>query len=85
MVVGGFVGANVGYWIGHLAGWSKNAEWPFQIGGGDGAIGLSIGMSILGVFLSGLALALLDAPTHKEEKRCSGKQFAPRLSKAATQ
>lgn len=61
MVLGGFVGAYVGYWIGHLAGWSENAEWPFQIGGGDGAIGLSIGISVLGVFLTGLALSLPSA------------------------
>lgn len=58
MVLGGFVGAYLGYWIGHLAGWSENAKWPFEIGGGDGAIGLSIGVSVLGVFLTGLALAL---------------------------
>lgn len=58
MVLGGLAGAYVGYWLGHLAGWSENAEWPFKIGGGDGAIGLSIGVSVLGVFLSGLALAL---------------------------
>lgn len=61
MVLGGFVGAYVGYWLGHLAGWSENAEWPFQIGGGDGAIGLAIGMSVFGVFLTGLALALPSA------------------------
>jgi hypothetical protein len=61
MVLGGFVGAYVGYWIGHLAGWSENAEWPFRIGGGDGAIGLSIGVAVVGVFLTGLILALPSA------------------------
>jgi Protein of unknown function (DUF3592) len=58
MVLGGFVGAYFGYWIGHLAGWSENADWPFKIGGGDGAIGMSIGMSVLGVGLVGLMLAV---------------------------
>ena len=51
MVLGGVVGAYLGYWIGYWAGWSTDAEWPFQVGGGTGAILLSIGMSVLGVFL----------------------------------
>lgn len=51
MVVGGFIGAYAGYWIGHLLGRSADAEWPFRVGGGTGAIVLSIAMSVLGVFL----------------------------------
>ena len=38
-----------GYWIGHALGWSRNAEWPWSIGGGGGAIALSIGMSVVAV------------------------------------
>lgn len=51
MVVGGFIGAYAGYWIGYLLGWSSDAEWPFRVGGGTGAILLSIAMSVLGVAL----------------------------------
>jgi len=38
LVLGGVVGGYAGYWIGHLAGWSSNADWPWNIGGGTGAI-----------------------------------------------
>jgi len=54
----GVVGAWVGYWIGHLAGWSQDADWPGQIGGGSGAILLSIGASVLFVFLAGALVFL---------------------------
>ena len=53
MVLGGVVGGYFGYWIGHLAGWSSDAEWPFKIGGGTGAILVSIGLAVLGVLLVG--------------------------------
>jgi hypothetical protein len=49
----------VGYWIGHAAGWSQNAEWPRKIGGGDWAILLSIGVSVLFVLIAGLVVFLL--------------------------
>ena len=49
LVAIGVVGAWAGYWIGHAAGWTTNAEWPFQIGGGERAIGLSIALSFLSV------------------------------------
>lgn len=52
-VVAGFVGAWAGYWIGHALGWSENAVWPWQIGGGDRAILLSIVVSIGSVFAVG--------------------------------
>ena len=42
LVVIGIIGAWVGYWIGHAMGWTTDAVWPYQIGGGDRAIGLSI-------------------------------------------
>ena len=49
LVLIGIVGAWVGYWIGHALGWTTNAEFPLKIGGGDRAIGLSIGVSFLSV------------------------------------
>jgi hypothetical protein len=49
LVLVGIVGALVGYWAGHFIGWSRDAEFPFRIGGGQGAILLSIGMSFLSV------------------------------------
>jgi hypothetical protein len=53
MVLGGVVGGYFGYWIGHLAGWSTDADWPFKIGGGTGAIAMSIGLAVLGVLIVG--------------------------------
>jgi MFS family permease len=41
-IVAGIVGGWVGYWIGHAFGWTTNAVWPWQVGGGDRAIFLSI-------------------------------------------
>jgi len=58
MVFAGIVGGYIGYWLGHLAGWSTNADWPFQIGGGDGAIALSILMAVVGVLVAGGLLRL---------------------------
>jgi hypothetical protein len=58
IVLGGIVGGYFGYWIGHLAGWSENADWPFRIGGGQGAILMSIGLAVVGVLVTGLWLAL---------------------------
>jgi len=58
LVFCGVVGAWAGYWIGHLAGWSQDADWPGRIGGGSGAILLSIGMSVLFVVLAGLLVFL---------------------------
>ena len=48
-----------GYWIGYLAAWSQDADWPGQIGGGSGAIVPSIGASVLFVFLAGVLVFLL--------------------------
>lgn len=44
-----------GYWLGHLAGWSADADWPVRIGGGTGAIVLSICLAVAGA-VSTLAL-----------------------------
>ena len=49
LVIVGIVGAWTGYWIGHALGWTTDAEFPLRIGGGDGAIALSIGVSFLSV------------------------------------
>jgi hypothetical protein len=51
MVLGGLIGGWGGYWLGHLAGWSVDAQWPWQIGGGTGAVLLSIGLAVAGVLL----------------------------------
>lgn len=59
IVLCGIVGAWAGYWIGHAAGWSVNAEWPATVGGGTGAILMSIGMSVLFVALSALAITFI--------------------------
>ena len=45
--------------IRYLAGWSQNADWPGRIGGGSGAIVLSIGMSVLFVVLAGIMVFLV--------------------------
>jgi hypothetical protein len=58
LVACGVLGAWVGYWVGHLAGWSERADWPWTVGGGTGAILLSIGTSVLFVILAGMLLFL---------------------------
>ena len=55
-VLCGIAGGWIGYWIGYAAGWSENAEWPGQVGGGTGAILLSIGTSVLFVALAAVAV-----------------------------
>jgi hypothetical protein len=52
IVICGVLGGWGGYWIGHAAGLSTNAEWPIRIGGGTGAILFSIGLSVAAVVLS---------------------------------
>lgn len=47
VIVGGLIGTWIGYWLGHAAGWSKNAEWPWSVGGGTGAMALAFGMAVL--------------------------------------
>ncbi len=55
-VLCGIAGGWIGYWIGHAAGWSTNAEWPGQVGGGTRAILMSIGTSVLFVALAAIAV-----------------------------
>lgn len=52
LVVCGIVGAWVGYWIGHAAGLSEDAEWPWHVGGGTGAVLLSIVMAVVFVLVA---------------------------------
>ena len=66
MVVGGVVGAWAGYWLGHALGVSTGAEWPWRVGGGAGAIVLSVGMAVLGVLVVGAAIAL---PPYLRQRR----------------
>jgi uncharacterized membrane protein YeaQ/YmgE (transglycosylase-associated protein family) len=56
LVVFGIVGAWAGYWLGHLFGWSEDADWPRQIGGGSGAILLAIALSVAAVLIGALVL-----------------------------
>lgn len=51
LVILGIVGGWVGYWVGHAAGWTTNAVFPLQIGGGDRAILLSILLSFTSVMV----------------------------------
>ena len=53
MVLGGLVGGYLGCWIGHLAGWRTDVEWPFEIGGGHDAVAISIGLAVLGALIVG--------------------------------
>ena len=59
IVLCGIVGGWAGYWIGHVAGWSENADWPGQIGGGTRAILLSMGMAVLFVALAAAVVFLI--------------------------
>ena len=56
-VVAGIICGWGGYWLGHLAGWSADADWPVQIGGGAGAIVLSIALAVAGALIT---IALLS-------------------------
>lgn len=51
LVILGIVGGWIGYWVGHAAGWTTNAVFPRQIGGGDRAILLSILLSFTSVMV----------------------------------
>jgi hypothetical protein len=56
VVLCGIVGGWLGYWAGHALGWSENANWPETIGGGTGAILMSMGMAVLFVALAALVV-----------------------------
>lgn len=63
MVLAGVLGGYFGYWLGHLAGWSTDADWPFTIGGGAGAIVTSIGLAVVAVLVTA-ALLRRVTPRH---------------------
>jgi hypothetical protein len=75
MVLGGFIGAYAGYWIGYLLGWSSDAEWPLKVGGGTGAILLSIAMSVLGVSL--VRLMVGPKPDRVDNGRIAAAEVTP--------
>jgi hypothetical protein len=52
LVVTGIIGGWVGYWIGHAAGLSEDAEWPWHVGGGTGAVLLSVVMAVVFVLVA---------------------------------
>ena len=54
----GMAGGWIGYWLGHLLGWSEDAEWPSEIGGGGGAILLSMGMAVAFVVIARALISL---------------------------
>ncbi len=49
VVLIGLAAAWGGYWTGHAFGWSENADWPWRIGGGGGAILLAAGTALAAV------------------------------------
>jgi hypothetical protein len=80
-IAAGVVGAWLGYWAGHALGWTTNAVWPLQIGGGDRAILLSI----LASFASVMAVVgLLVARPLQRERRllATGRQAHATVRKA---
>jgi hypothetical protein len=56
VVLCGVVGGWTGYWAGYALGWSEHATWPQTIGGGTGAILLSMGLAVLFVALAALVV-----------------------------
>jgi hypothetical protein len=80
-IAAGVVGAWLGYWIGHALGWTTNAEWPLQIGGGDRAILLSILASFTSVMV---VLGRLVAWPLRRERRllATGRQAHATVRKA---
>ena len=58
IIVCGLILGWMGYWVGHWAGWSENAEWPAKIGGGTGAMALSVAFAIVGIVAGAVSLSL---------------------------
>jgi hypothetical protein len=80
-IAAGVVGAWLGYWAGHALGWTTNAVWPQQIGGGDRAILLSI----LASFASVMAVAwwFVGRPLRRERRLlATGRQAHATVRKA---
>jgi hypothetical protein len=66
VIVCGIVCGWWGYWLGHWAGWSENADWPSHIGGGAGAIVLSVVFMLIGV---AAATVIMSFPTYRTTRR----------------
>jgi hypothetical protein len=66
VLVFGLVGLWGGYWLGHLAGWSEDADWPGQIGGGFGAMALSV---VIALVAMAIATAVVSLPTFHVTRR----------------
>ena len=87
IVICGIVGGWAGYWIGHAAGWSENADWPGNIGGGTGAILLSIGLAVVFVCVAALLIIWLPAWKVREilENGARGEATVVRVEKTGAQ
>jgi hypothetical protein len=66
VIICGIVGLWGGYWLGHLAGWSENADWPAQIGGGWGALILSVVLALAAMVAATVCMCL---PTFRTTRR----------------
>ncbi len=63
-----------GYWLGHLFGWSENADWPLSVGGGAGAIMLAIVFSLVAVAVAGRLVGLFGAESPRSPAATAGRQ-----------
>lgn len=66
VVLAGIVAGWSGYWLGHAFGWSRDADWPLQIGSGQGAIALSAGLAAAAMV--GIVLWLLVRPWMRDRR-----------------
>ena len=87
IVIWGIVGGWGGYWIGHAAGWSENADWPGSIGGGTGAILLSICLAVVFAWMAGLAIYIIPEMRAKRVMRSgsSAEATVARVEKTGAQ
>lgn len=84
IVVCGVVGGWLGYWAGHALGWSVDATWPVTIGGGTGAILMSIGMAVLFAAVAALLVMLVPGRWVKRVLRSGLTASATVVSAAET-
>lgn len=84
VVLSGIVGAWIGYWVGHAAGWTENAVWPLTIGGGTGAILLSMSMSVLFVLIAAAFIFLVPGRGTRQALAAGAPAQATVLSIAET-
>lgn len=69
IVFGAIAAGWCGYWLGHLFGWSEDADWPTSVGGGAAAILLSIGCALVAALL--LGRLLVHQPNEKRSRQPS--------------